>query len=1852
MIEKSNTNFRAKKSKENIDIKEKNKLNTNSSFKKYENIIKIKNQIIVDEIILYLNKIYIALRNETNIYKEDALSLLETILNKLNYTQIEFDWLKDWIFERTLIFFVLIKMYISKDNNKTVNDLLLKILKSLLIGNTEVIQTLFNLFPKSLFEKIQIDPLPFNWINEWDDFFLNIKQNFSEAILIWNEECRNELIQYLEKKFNEYDKINLNEKIRNKFISKENNKNEININKNENDFESLDKLDNELFLKMNNKTIEYQNFKLNYITLQNEVFVWKYYLKKLIKENQGIPSFVIDIENPKKLWKNIIMEICLQNIPERIIIMLKVLILLYRNYYTNKRKNRKDMKPLGKFKDYEFFLNLFKTYENIEIKSYIIQLLYASIKCYEIRDENRKNLLTQDEISSVILSFIRTIESFIKGESYSINFDVEEYSNKSYNFFYTDKEKEAIKFYKDVESKFVQINNGNFVNYSFYYPVDEENWKISDDKYKLLCIVCSLYHYMKKQLKRNNKENKNDLPLFPVPKINKILYVKNNYKTLLKLLLYDNCNLSFQALNLFIYYIIDLLFDGVGCDFCILDILFILMIKYKSVKILKTIDKISGFYVKRNKKNVYEDLNLTEEEIEFFDHYSSIEKPKVPAIKFKKPIILLIRYFPLQIIYYLMSHRFEDFIKLIYTKEDINDYKIIWNRQMLENLLKSIRNVILKHKDKLSLDKKYRYDYSNINQKEKNFLIYYIKDDCSKILENVNEEFYVNMINILCLEKYLIEFNYIRLLHTIIERSISKLTKEIKEKIKNKISSHIYPNNNADITDNENIKKEEFNLDLLKYYLKILSLIDENENNILKYNNNINLTINKILSLDNKLSFKKEDNNTRILLVLLNYLLEQPKIKKILDAIENEKEIDDVDGDNIMDKDNIINNVNKIIINQAEYDNISKIVQQISRYADTLFETNPTLFIEFLKYFTFLCEKDKNIINYINMTIFPLQLLRLCTGYKPTKVVEKNNIYFVIFRTLKTMVKNNQFLNEIMEKLLSNKRLMTIFLGNGTYFLKELTQGHMRPKSIWSKKDLELLIKFLNKTIDEYFIKQKNVTVVYSKIRESEKEETNNELKIGNIYIKIYNANPKQARCFEEKEKESFLSKLVNEFLKQENINNLKHILWSICNVMKYPLPETKLYKTLLNLPLNELLNKFYSYVFHITHLNEEEKKELLKNEEDDTLIYKIKDTCPEQERTANICLLFIEIISKNDSTIVNLQETDMIYSFILLIEYINHLEPLKIICLILNNIFNYYMKRNQKNTNDTLYQKINSEENALNISNEDIQIYIKKRIKSLFIFLFKKLLYYSQNKKNISEEENSQYMELFSIINAYFNNKTLDLSLKKLYKYYIPGKMVDNLFPSISQKQRNDEKFIQKLFNDWLKDKIDFPDLKWNSKSFNRSYKLLCDDCQMVLNDKSLIDNFEKIYIETDRIKENKIFFENPDEYKIDNIYLRLFNKQPNYNIGHNLPIFLLHIIDNMLDHLYDYYIFCFGNKINSDLELIDKLIIFKEKCLITSLTSIMLVIEQINFNTKNPNLILSTDKELNNPISKNDQFKKEVLQLVKLSFDYQKLLSEDNSKALIQIQKIIFFYENNGKDNDIKIYFNSEIRIIYLQILYLIASNDYRVELLSENFEENIILDFYFSLLEFNDKTDAFILDCEYILVCCLINKLISVDISHIPIILAEYMDKFLKLSIKRPNVRKYIQILFKNIENDSQYGDSLIRCKKIYNFYFDENLSISDAKIWRMEFSEKKDIKYSKKKTHYCTFKDFLEKNNNGEFKNEEFPIILDKSINYFKYDEYNDELIDIEVKKIKDYEQAQNNKSFIDRKDLLDQIRNIL
>ena len=63
---------------------------------------------------------------------------------------------------------------------------------------------------------------------------------------------------------------------------------------------------------------------------------------------------------------------------------------------------------------------------------------------------------------------------------------------------------------------------------------------------------------------------------------------------------------------------------------------------------------------------------------------------------------------------------------------------------------------------------------------------------------------------------------------------------------------------------------------------------------------------------------------------------------------------------------------------------------------------------------------------------------------------------------------------------------------------------------------------------------------------------------------------------------------------------------------------------------------------------------------------------------------------------------------------------------------------------------------------------------------------------------------------------------------------------------------------------------------------------------------------------------------------------------------------------------------------------------------------------------------------------------------------------------------------------------------------------------------MDFYFNLLEQKENNKLVILDYEYILVCSILDELIAVDISHIPIILAQYLDKFWNLSEKETKMK----------------------------------------------------------------------------------------------------------------------------------------
>lgn len=105
-----------------------------------------------------------------------------------------------------------------------------------------------------------------------------------------------------------------------------------------------------------------------------------------------------------------------------------------------------------------------------------------------------------------------------------------------------------------------------------------------------------------------------------------------------------------------------------------------------------------------------------------------------------------------------------------------------------------------------------------------------------------------------------------------------------------------------------------------------------------------------------------------------------------------------------------------------------------------------------------------------------------------------------------------------------------------------------------------------------------------------------------------------------------------------------------------------------------------------------------------------------------------------------------------------------------------------------------------------------------------------------------------------------------------------------------------------WLDNELELPDLIWNQEAMNQSKKLIYDDCSFFLQNEANIDGFPQNLIDhkLEMLDPHKcFFFEIVDEYKIDNIYLRIFNKDPSYNINRSLILFLKQVINQTLSSI-----------------------------------------------------------------------------------------------------------------------------------------------------------------------------------------------------------------------------------------------------------------------------------------------------------------------------------------------------------------
>ena len=126
---------------------------------------------------------------------------------------------------------------------------------------------------------------------------------------------------------------------------------------------------------------------------------------------------------------------------------------------------------------------------------------------------------------------------------------------------------------------------------------------------------------------------------------------------------------------------------------------------------------------------------------------------------------------------------------------------------------------------------------------------------------------------------------------------------------------------------------------------------------------------------------------------------------------------------------------------------------------------------------------------------------------------------------------------------------------------------------------------------------------------------------------------------------------------------------------------------------------------------------------------------------------------------------------------------------------------------------------------------------------------------------------------------------------------------------------------------------------------------------------------------------------------------------------------------------------------------------------TALLLIIEQINFNDFNDNLGISSAEEMKNLIK--DENEKDLISLVQRSFDYQKLLSPN---LIVKIVNFIIFsmgFNNNlslNKNNILEI--DEELRLILLQVLYLLSVNKNGIKIISEMIDINEILYEFYNL------------------------------------------------------------------------------------------------------------------------------------------------------------------------------------------------
>ena len=325
----------------------------------------------------------------------NAILFFSTILEKVSEKKQR--EIKDILLKKTLIFYALIRIFLINNNNDLlVTKYCLKIFQILLNQYYEITKPIKNIFPPTLIKTLGAKKDPDKWDkNECDKFFIDILRDYYEEKIIWNSECKKELIESLTNLIKEYEKqVQKKSKEYNPLyeeINQNNIKILINIIFNHETFDNLDTFPKKGVEYKPLYCIDYQNYKVNYQTLQKEVYILDTYINVWIERKKREKQKDINdihITNPRAYWKKMKKEIVIYDDDKKIIII-NAMKILYQKYFEN----------IGNFSCYNIMNRLYNSTKSGKLKEMIKQLFYSSIQINDdeikennVRDINKENI--------------------------------------------------------------------------------------------------------------------------------------------------------------------------------------------------------------------------------------------------------------------------------------------------------------------------------------------------------------------------------------------------------------------------------------------------------------------------------------------------------------------------------------------------------------------------------------------------------------------------------------------------------------------------------------------------------------------------------------------------------------------------------------------------------------------------------------------------------------------------------------------------------------------------------------------------------------------------------------------------------------------------------------------------------------------------------------------------------------------------------------------------------------------------------------------------------------------------------------------------------------------------------------------------------------------------------------------------------------------------------------------------------------------------------------------------------------------------------------------------------------------